>query len=319
MRAERLLNIMVLLKNREIMTTEKLAEELNVSPRTILRDMDALSLAGIPVYSIRGKHGGWTILESFKNNLFHLKQEEIHSLIASPSGKLLKDLGMKKGTIDIREKLLASLSKSDTVKTRTFWERVYVDTGTWRESNDNTTYLEIVQKAVLENKKLKMVYKKFNNNESETYIEPLGLVAKSNRWYLIARKEKQYRNYRVARILSATILDEVFIRPTNFNLIKYWETSKKDFISRLPQYLVEVEVTSSIINRITFTSKFIHSLEMKQSANEEWTFVKLTFNDKQEAIEYILGFGDQIRIISPKNLKEDILHAAQEVIRLYTS
>ncbi|MDV2682754.1 YafY family protein [Alkalihalophilus lindianensis] len=319
MRAERLLNIMFLLQNRDIVTTERLADELNVSRRTILRDMDALSLAGIPVYALRGKHGGWTILESFKTNLSYLKPEEIHALIASPSDKVLKDLGINKGTIDIREKLLSSLPESDTVKTRIFWERIYIDTGTWRESREDTTYLEIVQQAVLENRKSTIVYKKLNDQESERTVEPLGLVAKSNKWYLIAKHENHFRNYRVSRIVSATILDEAFKRPTNFHLINYWEESKTDFIRRLPEYVVGVEVKSTMIPRMTFTSKFIHSIDTKQISKEGWTHVSLTFNDKQEAIEYILGFGNQIRVITPENLIEELLDSAQAVIRLYES
>jgi len=320
MRTERIFHILFLLQNREVVTTEQLADELKVSSRTIHRDMDELSLAGIPVYSIRGKHGGWSILESFKHELAQVTPEELQSFIASPSKKLLNDLGIDKNTIDIREKLLSKLTKSDnTERTRTLWDRVYIDTGSWRELNETTPYLEVVQRAVFENKKLKIVYKKLNNSKSERCIEPLGLVAKSNKWYVIAKKMDQFRNYRVSRIVSATMLEEGFERPRNFHLITYWEKSKTDFIRDLPEFVVKVEVKSTMMNRLTFTSKFIHALDKKQNTNSNWCSVSLTFNDKQEAIEYVLGFGDKVRVISPKYLINDIVTAAQSVIQMYES
>ncbi|WP_054710511.1 YafY family protein [Bacillus sp. JCM 19041] len=317
MRAERFIAIISLLQNRGRITTEALAEELHVSPRTILRDMDALSVAGIPIYSVRGKHGGWSLLDGFKTNLTSLKPGDLTSLLAFPSEKVLNDLGMNKGMIDVREKLLSSMPIDHRVETKTIWERIYIDTGTWRNASEETTYLEIVQKAVLENRKLEIVYKKVDGREDVREVEPLGLVAKTNKWYLIALRDNQFRTYRVSRITAVTILDDVFKRPTQFNLIHYWEKSKSEFISRLPEYFVILEMNTTILNRITFTSKFIHSLNVKQHHKEDWAYVELTFHDKQEALEFCLGFGNQLRVISPTDLKKEVVRSAQEVIALY--
>lgn len=318
MRAERLIHIITLLQNRERMTTEAIATELHVSIRTILRDMDALSVAGIPVYSVRGKDGGWSLLEGFTHNLSTLKPEELQSLLVLPSDKVLQDLGIKKEPITVREKLLRVLPKDGSDQTKMIWDRVYVDFGTWRNTSaEEHPYLEVVQQAVFENRKLKILYKSQDQQETERTLEPLGLVAKQNKWYLIARKKDQFRNYRVSRIVSATLLSEQFERPDQFHLKSYWEKSKADFINRLPEYHVQVEMRRSILTRITYSAKFIHALEIKPNEHNEFTEVNLTFHTKQEALEYVLGFGSDIKVLTPTDLKEDMLKSAQAIIDLY--
>lgn len=279
--------------------------------------MDALSVAGMPIYSVRGKHGGWSLLDDFKTNLTALKADDLHSLLAFPPEKLLNDLGINKGMIEVREKLLSSMSTSQRIETKTIWERIYMDTGTWREGDAETTYLEVVQKAVLETRKLEIVYKKADGREEIREIEPLGLVAKTNKWYVIAKRDNQFRTYRLSRITAATILDDVFKRPPHFHLIHHWEKSKAAFISRLPEYVVTFETTETVLKRITFTSKFVHALHVKPHTKKEWTFIELTFNDKQEALEFCLGFGNQLKVISPTDLRAEVIRSAQEVVTMY--
>ncbi|SFL91850.1 Predicted DNA-binding transcriptional regulator YafY, contains an HTH and WYL domains [Gracilibacillus orientalis] len=316
MRADRLINIMVLLQNRGKMTTKELAGELEVSDRTIIRDMDALSTVGIPVVAERGKWGGWRLLDNFRSKLSTITLEEMKALFVFPSKGLLQDLGLTH-SIDPRHNLLVSLPVHYQADAQAMWDRIHIDVSTWRQSKEKVTAFETIQQAVLGNKKLKIHYEKADGNKEDRLIEPLGLVAKGNRWYLVASRNGELRNYRASRIHSAKMEMERFERPANFHLATYWEQSKDNFIRNLPAYDVDVEIAPSIIKRITFTGKFVQVIE-KKSANEQgWLPAVLRFNDRQEAIEYILGFGDQIKIVSPAHLTDEIVSLARRAIRFH--
>ncbi|GIN59945.1 helix-turn-helix transcriptional regulator [Lederbergia ruris] len=317
MRADRLLNIMILLQNRGKMTAKELATKLEVSERTILRDMDALSHAGIPIISDRGKDGGWRLLDNFRTHLSGLNTDDVKSLFLFPSEELLKDLGFNKQTLDTRQKLLASIPETFQEEAQVSWERIHIDSGTWRQTKESVHALKTVQQAVWESKRLTIVYKQANGEQKERLVEPLGLVAKGNRWYLVASRNGELRNYRVSRIHTAKIEDETFRRPLDFNLADYWEQSKKEFIQNLPQYDVQVELHPAIIKRINFTGKFVQFIKTENPNGDKWIPAALRFNDKQEAIEFILGFANKIKVISPKDLPNEVVSSAISVIKFY--
>nr|WP_245542512.1 YafY family protein [Siminovitchia fordii] len=311
------MNIMILLQNRGKMTAKELANELEVSDRTILRDMDALSNAGIPIVSDRGKEGGWRLLDNFRSKLSGLNIDDIKSLFLFPSGKLLEDLGLNIQALDTRQKLLAAIPGTFRDEAQAIWERIHIDSSTWRQSKEKVHALKTVQQAVWESKKLKIFYEQADGEQKERLIEPLGLVAKGNRWYLVASRNGELRNYRVSRIHTAKVEDETFKRPLNFNLADYWEQSKKEFIQNLPQYDVQVEIHPAIIQRINFTGKFVQFIQRENPNEDKWIPATLRFNDQQEAVEFILGFANKIRVISPEELSDKVVSAAMSVIEFY--
>ncbi|GIN23071.1 transcriptional regulator [Siminovitchia fordii] len=299
------------------MTAKELANELEVSDRTILRDMDALSNAGIPIVSDRGKEGGWRLLDNFRSKLSGLNIDDIKSLFLFPSGKLLEDLGLNIQALDTRQKLLAAIPGTFRDEAQAIWERIHIDSSTWRQSKEKVHALKTVQQAVWESKKLKIFYEQADGEQKERLIEPLGLVAKGNRWYLVASRNGELRNYRVSRIHTAKVEDETFKRPLNFNLADYWEQSKKEFIQNLPQYDVQVEIHPAIIQRINFTGKFVQFIQRENPNEDKWIPATLRFNDQQEAVEFILGFANKIRVISPEELSDKVVSAAMSVIEFY--
>ncbi|MFD2656939.1 helix-turn-helix transcriptional regulator [Gracilibacillus thailandensis] len=317
MRADRLMNIMILLQNRGKMTAKELANELEVSDRTILRDMDALSTAGIPVVSDRGKEGGWRLLDNFRSKLSGLNMDDMKSLFLFPSGKLLEDLGLNSQALDTRHKLLAAIPGTYRDEAQAMWERIHIDSGTWRQSKEKAHALKTVQQAVWESKKLKIDYEQVDGKQKERLIEPLGLVAKGNKWYLVASRDGELRNYRVSRIHSTKIENETFSRPLHFNLAAYWEQSKVEFIQKLPKYDVQVEIHPEIMKRINFTGKFVQVIDTENQHENEWIPATLRFNDKQEAIEFILGFANKIKVVSPNDLPDKVVSLAKSVIDFY--
>lgn len=318
MRADRLIRIMVLLQNNTKMTTKELASELGVAERTILRDMDALTLSGIPVVAERGKTGGWRLMDHFRSQLSGLKLQDMKALFILPSEKMLEDLGVQIDEGDLRSNLLASLPSSIKAEGRQYLEKLYVDTSTWKSSKAKSDVFLVVQKALWEDRKLNITYQKPDGSSSERVVCPLGLVAKGSVWYLVTLNEdREYRNLRLSRIVQAASVDEAFTRPEQFSLSDYWKQSTSDFVGALPSYKVEVLVARAIINRLTFTDKFVNILAVGTEQSDGWIPVTLDANTEQEAIAYVLGYGGAMKLVQPQALIEKIVQQAKAVSEMY--
>jgi len=317
MRADRLISILLLLQNKGKLTTKELAKELEVTGRTIHRDMEALSAAGIPVVADRGKSGGWRLLEQYRTNLTGLKANELKSLLISPSFQMLTDLGLAKDWHEARRKILASIPSSLKSYSHDIWNRIHVDTTAWRQSSEKIESFKILQEAIWDEKALQIEYERADGEYLERVVNPLGLVAKGSTWYLIASSNKKVRNYRASRIKSVKLTKETFSRPNDFNLAQYWSDSTQEFIKSLPKYEVDVEISSSIVQRIKFTGRFVQIVQIDAPSENGWISANLCFDTEQEALEYILGFGNQIRIIQPNELKQTIYDMAKSVVDFY--
>jgi len=317
MRADRLISILLLLQNKGKLTTKELAKELEVTGRTIHRDMEALSAAGFPVVSDRGKSGGWRLLEQYRTNLTGLKANELKSLLISPSFQMLTDLGLAKDWHEARQKILASIPSSLQNYSHDIWNRIHVDTTAWRQSSEKIESFKILQEAIWDEKALQIDYERADGEYLERVVNPLGLVAKGSTWYLIASSNKKVRNYRASRIKSVKLTKETFSRPNDFNLAQYWSDSTQEFIKSLPKYEVDVEISSSIVQRIKFTGRFVQIVQIDAPSENGWISANLCFDTEQEALEYILGFGNQIRIIQPNELKQTIYDMAKSVVDFY--
>src|SRR5699024_673081 len=306
MKAERLIKILLILQHGEMINTRTLANELGVSERTIHRDMESLSLVGIPVYSERGVAGGWRLVDDWKHKLSYLKEKEIISLFLPSSEKVIADLNLDLSIDELKQKLLLSVPDHVKESALKLSELIHIDTSPWRNSQEKMKYMDLVQQAVMGNKKLIIHYEKSNQEEKTYEIAPLGLVAKGNTWYLVATNEqKEYRNYRVSRILDVQELEERFNRPDDFVLADYWKDSKKKFIQSLPEFRVEVETSQHILNRIMFTGHFVRHVKSSSVQHEnKWVPVSLSFPTEEEAINFILGFGNQMKVIDPLYLQD---------------
>ncbi|MFT9846645.1 helix-turn-helix transcriptional regulator [Aneurinibacillus sp. REN35] len=317
MRADRLISILLLLQNRGKLTTRELAQELEVTGRTIHRDMEALSAAGIPVVAERGKLGGWRLLEQYRTNVTGLKANEIKSLFISPSPQLLADLGLAKDWNEARQKILAAIPSSTQGHSQDIWNRIHIDTTTWKQSPEKIESFTLLQQAIWDERKLQITYERTDGEVIDRVVNPLGLVAKGSVWYLIASSDEEIRNYRASRIKSVFLTEDSFSRPDDFNLAQYWNNSTQKFIKNLPSYEVDVEISPSIVQRIRFTGRFVQLLKMDSPLEDGWIPANLRFDTEQEAKEYILGFGDQIRIIRPDALKQTIYDMAKRVVNFY--
>ncbi|WP_158290539.1 helix-turn-helix transcriptional regulator [Halobacillus salinus] len=319
MKADRLIKILLLLQHGEKVSTRALSEELEVSERTIHRDMESLSAAGIPVYAERGAAGGWKLVDNWKQRLSWLKEKEVMALFLPHADKVMKDLDMGISSSEIRDKLLLSVPGETKESAGKLWERIHVDMGTWKSSTSETLpAMDVIKEAVMNDTKVKVTYEKANGDVKESIIKPLGLVAKSSTWYVVLLNEAdQFRSYRMDRIKACSSLEEPFERPEDFTLAEYWEASKKKFTKSLPEYAVRIVASPIALQRIQFTGRFVRTTYQGEEREDGWTELELSFNSEEEALGFIVGFGDQVKVCSPVSLQDKVRERAEEIIELY--
>ncbi len=178
MRGDRLISILLMLQAQGQMTAKELAERLEVSERTIYRDMEALSGAGIPVVAERGINGGWSLLDDYQTTLTGLKESEIRALFVPLSEQLLDDLGLTRISEEARNKLIASLPSVHRQNAKDVWNRIYIDTRAWRHKKEKAASFEVLKDAIWKDQKLKIVYQRADGQTADRIVAPLGLVAK---------------------------------------------------------------------------------------------------------------------------------------------
>jgi len=318
MRADRLLSILLLLQAHQRMTARELAQRLEVSERTILRDMSALGSAGIPVRAERGVGGGWMLLDSYRTTLTGLKEAEIQALFLTRPQRLLADLGLDKAAEAGLLKLLAALPSASRRGAQDISQRIHVDVGGWRRAEESTPLLPVLQEAVWQERRLRMVYQRGDESVVERVVDPLGLVAKGSVWYLVAGVDGEARSYRVSRVREATLLEESCARPDGFDLASYWERSTQEFTAALPRYLATLRVEAALVGRLRQGERYTQ-LEAEEPPDAEgWAQVEMRFEEEHNAVEFILGFGDRIEVVAPDELRAQVIQQAAAVIALYT-
>jgi predicted DNA-binding transcriptional regulator YafY len=301
MRANRLLSILLLLQTHGRLTGRELARRLEVSERTLHRDMDALSTAGVPIYAMRGSRGGWQLDEGWRTQVPGLDKAELHALLmAQPS--IIGDVRLAAAAERALDKLMAALPGSMREQANSIRQRLYVDTTAWGGNRENLSMLPVVQDAVSRDRKLTFCYQKANGERSERKVDPLGLVAKGNTWYLVARTADRFRTYRVSRMEDAKLLPEASERPADFDLAAYWKSSTKAFQEERTQYYATLRVEARAA-RIMKTWQMISTVDGDEVTHMEgWITLRVHFAHEEEACFVVLGFGHRIEVIEPQSL-----------------
>ena len=318
MRADRLLSIVLLLQAHHQLTSRSLAQRLEVSERTIHRDMEALSGAGIPVVAERGSSGGWSLLGEYRTNLTGLNESEIQSLFLTQSPKVLSDLKLQKASEGALLKLLAALPSMYRREAEHARQRIFVDSAGWAHEDESVPLLPLLQDAIWTESKLRIRYQRGAGCDAvEREIDPLGLVAKGSAWYLVAGVADELRSYRISRISEAEVLDVPSTVPANFDLASYWQQSAASFKATLPNYLATFRVSPSVFPRLRFAGRFARVGEVIEVDADGWLKVSVGFDAEEIACEYALGFGPNLKVIEPLSLKEKVLEMAVAVVTAY--
>jgi predicted DNA-binding transcriptional regulator YafY len=313
MRADRLISIVLLLQANGRMTAATLASRLEVSQRTILRDMDALSTAGVPVLAERGTGGGWRLIDGYETKLTGLTPAEIRSLFLARPPALLAELGIKEAADAAWLKLRAALPVGVREQAEFVRQRLLIDSRNWRDSAESLTSLPVLLEALWSGQRLKFLYDRSDGESSEREVDPLGLVARANRWYLVATRAEEQRTYRVSRIRSAQLLAQPCDRPEGFDLAAYWEASTNRFREHLPRYDATFLVTHSILPWVCYRSSRV--VEKVQVGNRYR--VSLRFDAPEEARQFALAGGSELEVVAPQELRDSVITTARAVVAAY--
>jgi predicted DNA-binding transcriptional regulator YafY len=308
---------MLLLQVHRRITARELARRLEVSERTVHRDMEALSGAGIPVVAERGVGGGWMLLEEYRTNLTGLNRAEIKALFLNRPARLLADLGLEKASDAAFIKLLAALPSASRDAAEYMRQRIYVDMSGWNRSDEAIACLPTVQDAVWQGRKLRFAYNRGNDCEVERTVDPLGLVAKGSAWYLVAGVNGDIRSYRVSRMQAAELTQEQAMRPEGFDLASYWEQSSVRFKASLPRYYATVRADPAIVPRMYIAGRFARVLEVGPPDETGWVKVSLRFDAEEVACEFALSFGPRVEVLEPESLRDEVIRMAEAVIKFY--
>lgn len=315
MRADRLLSILLLLHVNRRMTSRELAERLEVSERTIHRDMEALSAAGIPLFAERGTGGGWFLPEGYQPNLTALNKNEIQTIFLTNPTRLLQDLGLEGASEAAYLKLFSALPPVFRRDAEYARQRIHVDGAGWHSSAESVPHLRTLLEAVWEERKVTFSYKK-EDELVERLADPLGLVAKGSAWYLVAAVDGDLRTYRVSRVIGATITDQSSTRPESFDLAAYWEQSMANFKANLPRYPAVIRVAPSVWSRLK-TARYVQ-IERAETPDENgWRKLAADFETLETACEYALGFGPLLEVIEPAELREKVIDLAEQIVAMY--
>lgn len=317
MRASRLLTIMMLLQTRGRMSAEALAEELEVSIRTVYRDIDQLSASGVPVYADVGRNGGYALLEGWRTRLTGLTAPEAKALFLAGLPGPAAELGLGQEMADAELKLLAALPADWQDEARRVSSRFHLDPRGWFQPAATVDALRQIADAVWTERRILVTYESWTSTR-ERLLEPLGLVLKTGFWYMVAASDGQPRTYRLDAIRALAVTGEHFARPAGFDLASYWTESTAQFEKDIYVGLAEVRATKTGLARLKdLNAACREAIETREWPvdGDGWTRVTLPIEETAWTARLFLRIGAEMEVLSPPALRE----AMKDVVRAFKS
>jgi predicted DNA-binding transcriptional regulator YafY len=270
------------------------------------------------VVAERGKGGGWSLLDSYQTTLTGLNLAEIQALFLPKPAPLLADLGWGQAFEAALLKLLVALPAANRQQAEAVSQRIHLDPTGWHRWEEEMSAFPILQTAVWQGRQLHLSYERGDGKQVDRLVNPLGLVAKGSVWYLVAGVEEEVRSYRISRVRRATITDDPCIRPAGFNLAEYWQRSLVEFKANLPRYAVMLRVDPEIVPRLRYAGHFARIEQINPPDADGWIPILVRLDLEEEACAYVLGFGAQMEVVEPPELRDRILELAKQAIAFHT-
>lgn len=304
MKSDRLLSVLLLLQAKGRATERELAEQLEVSQRTIHRDLEALSAARVPVVALRGSLGGWELEKGWRTQVPGLDEAELHALLMAQP-RAVGHPRLAAAAESALNKLMAALPGPMRAQAAAMRERLHVDATGWRETGEDLSMLAVVQDAVARERKLAFDYTKADGEKAPRTVDPLGLVAKGLSWYLVARAAHGIRTYRVSRMQAVTALASGFDRPPRFDLAEYWKKSTAEFNQQRRRYAATLSLTADAARKLQgwFATTLVPG-SMRVEDSGDWITLRAEFEAEAEARFIVLGFGSRVRVVAPTELQQ---------------
>jgi predicted DNA-binding transcriptional regulator YafY len=324
MRASRLISVLLLLQTRGRLTARQLADELEVSVRTIYRDVEELSASGIPVYADRGSNGGFQLVEGYRTRLTGLTPEEAEALFLSGYPGPAAELGLGTVLAAAQLKVLAALPPELRGRASRIRQRFHLDAPGWFHQPETVVHLQPIAEAVWSDRRLRMSYRRgYDDGQPvERTVDPLGVVLKGGVWYIVARTGSSLRTYRVSRIVDLELLAERFERPADFELAGYWDRAVSAYENSLPSFEVVVRVRPEAIWKLEQAIGTAPARTAVQAAGDPdgsgWLTLRLILEDLDNAEMQMIQLGADGEVLQPAELRARIASSLQEMASRYS-
>jgi predicted DNA-binding transcriptional regulator YafY len=317
MRASRLLSILMLLQSRGRLSAPALAAELQVSVRTIYRDVDQLSAAGVPLWAETGRQGGICLREGWRTQLTGLTAPEARAVVLAGLPGPAAELGLGDALPLAQLKLLAALPAEAQADAQRVAARFHLDPGEWYRDSAPPPVLQAVAEAVWSHHRLALRYESWQRT-SDQVLEPLGLVLKAGTWYMAARKpgRSDARAYRLDAVVDLRVLEQGFEPPPRFDLATWWRESTARFEAGLYTDSARLQVTEEgyrRLGRFSPTVALAAADSAVPTADEGWVEVQVPIESVAHAASEMLRLGDQARVLAPAALRRALHGTAQRM------
>ena len=320
MRASRLLSIMMTLQARGRTSAEALAAELEVSVRTIYRDIDELSASGVPVYAETGRNGGFALLDGWRTRLTGLTPPEAQALFLSGLPGPASELGLGDAMAAAELKLLAALPADWQIEARRVSSRFHLDPKGWFQPSGTGENLRAVAEAVWSDKRIAVRYESWKGI-SERTLEPLGIVLKGGAWYAVALAGGQARTYRLDKVLSLAVLDERFTRPTEFDLAAFWLDNTARFEQEVYVGTADLRVSALGLSRLRDDNPAYRAAVDGLTAPPDadgWTRLTIPIEEPDYASRELTRLGCELEVLAPPELRQRMSSIASKMAGMYS-
>ena len=311
----------MLLQARGRVTAAALAQAMEVSQRTILRDIDQLSAAGVPLWGERGRLGGFQLRPGWSTQLTGMTETEANALLLAGLPGPATELGLGAAAASARLKMVASLPSAWREQADRVGQRLHIDPVDWYQAQDTPKFLREAADAVWNDRHLRVNYESWHG-VSHRELEPLGLVLKAGAWYLVAATAGQdaVRTYRLASLLGLETGGRPFKRPRGFDLARFWQQSSARFEAELRRLQVHARVSPRGLKWLSNGRIQAVALPPQDSApctRPGWRDVLIPIESIEQGARQLLGFGAELEIIEPTQLRAAVLRQADDVAALY--
>ncbi|MEU3528511.1 WYL domain-containing protein [Streptomyces sp. NPDC038707] len=317
MKSDRLLSILLLLQTRGRVPAPELAERLEVSVRTIYRDVEALSAAGVPVYAERGRHGGIGLLAGFRTDVTGLTADESRALFVLAAQGAHAALGLDAALASALRKVMAALPAPHRPAAEVTSRRVLVDATRWKSGPERSADLAVLQDAVFSDRRLRLRYRHSGEREVRTYtVDPYGLVAKAGVWYLVADRRGRPRLFRADRVRSARLLADPVRRRPGVELAEVWEELRQWVEERGTGIEVTVRVRRELADMFRRLVAAQLTAEPEDDGESPWVTARLAYPTLR-AVRQLLGLSDRVEILDPPEARAELVAGARAVLALH--
>ncbi|TDD59476.1 WYL domain-containing protein [Kribbella antibiotica] len=320
MRADRLVSLVLLLRQHGQLSAVRLAQELEVSTRTVLRDIEALSAAGVPVYAERGRYGGFALLPGFQTQLTGLNHDEALALVVAGSRRGAQAFGLGSALASAMLKVIDALPESYRDTAAGASQRLLIDPAAdllarpiYTDEMPDEVAAEVLR-AVLSGNKLRIQYAAFNKPPEWRDVDPIGVVTVRDQGYLLATREGSDRTYRLSRIQAAEALPDAAERPHRVDLDKAWQERTTKFRTGGDQVTIEARVHPTRREELARTALAIHT---ERPTPDGWLHLELTFQDRRHAEWALWQLATHAEALSPDWLRATLQTKAAKLAARY--